>query len=749
MNFDQAQSLYAELRRSLDAGTITPATFSERVMELRRQDEQGNWWQVDAQSGGWLRWNGQAWVSAQPPPATPSAPAMGAAGTPQNLLQYLLFVGRQMVAGYLKRLPLMLALAAGIWVLHTYWLVFVNDGFAKNPSNFFLKNLILLTGSKVQAAVAWGLLGMVVSTLVCRCYRKGIAPAIRELVCWPEAARRALAGGGPRGMSLFLVACAVALAISGWLSNPLAALLFAFMFSLGLLDRNASPFFLGVWFGWNDLDRTLLKGKVAVPSAAAAAAVIVLGAAAGFLLGGFLPKLLLNIGCVVVLIVAFAGKFRTPASGGAGRLLLLLFLLVLPTLCWGHDGGWSESGATFNGWIHNQGFAPAVLLGFWPASLGSFFGILPWVMPLSGPNENPATIYGTGTKEDPYRDSSAFKINPDGTIGRYAESTTAPTIYGTGTSSDPYSDTQREPVSKEPASEPPKTEPPKTEPPKTEPPKTEPPQTEPPKKDTPKEDTTATKPEDKPDVTEIPGKIAEGLGTLGDNLGKVNENIKKLETEINEGRIPLTAEGKEAFNKMKERIEKFTEKITDKTEKWKESLEGAQGVIDKARSLEKEVNESLKNIEDFHKEIKDIQMDGRSHAALSAVLVGAEGAGRTFDLAVRKTLGDKVADTLGAKELGKDAADALAKTVKNITKTNTEIEADPELHEMAAGKQAVEDLKARKEGLKKQEDYFKQKDADAEAAKKKLESFHLPPGLKPVYSWWDPRNTLQNYGLWH
>ena len=66
----------------------------------------------------------------------------------------------------------------------------------------------------------------------------------------------------------------------------------------------------------------------------------------------------------------------------------------------------------------------------------------------SGPSSVPPTppqpapgIYGSGTVQDPFRDKSAFKINPDGTISQYPENAQQPpSIYGRGTRDDPYRD---------------------------------------------------------------------------------------------------------------------------------------------------------------------------------------------------------------------------------------------------------------------------------------------------------------------
>jgi len=61
MDFDELQARYLTLRGQLDRGEIAPAEFQRRMAELRFRTAQGQWWQIDPATGGWLVWNGRAW----------------------------------------------------------------------------------------------------------------------------------------------------------------------------------------------------------------------------------------------------------------------------------------------------------------------------------------------------------------------------------------------------------------------------------------------------------------------------------------------------------------------------------------------------------------------------------------------------------------------------------------------------------------------------------------------------------------
>jgi hypothetical protein len=92
MDFKEAESKYYELKGRLDAGALTPDQFAGEVANLRIQDDQGQYWTVDAATGGWLRYDGSKWVparasgSAPPSPRPASAPAPRRKGGPGAVL---------------------------------------------------------------------------------------------------------------------------------------------------------------------------------------------------------------------------------------------------------------------------------------------------------------------------------------------------------------------------------------------------------------------------------------------------------------------------------------------------------------------------------------------------------------------------------------------------------------------------------------------------------------------------------------
>jgi hypothetical protein len=103
MDFKDAESKYYELKTRLDEGALTPDQFVQEVAKLRIQDDQGQYWTVDAASGGWLQYDGSKWVPARPAGSIstirrpPAAPAPRRTGGPGGVL----VVGALVVAAVL------------------------------------------------------------------------------------------------------------------------------------------------------------------------------------------------------------------------------------------------------------------------------------------------------------------------------------------------------------------------------------------------------------------------------------------------------------------------------------------------------------------------------------------------------------------------------------------------------------------------------------------------------------------------
>lgn len=79
MNFEQARAEYSRLRQAYDQRQISAEEYGRRVQSLQVQDN-GTYWAIDGNNGGWLRYDGSNWVPGQPP--IPQGPPPGQFGGP-------------------------------------------------------------------------------------------------------------------------------------------------------------------------------------------------------------------------------------------------------------------------------------------------------------------------------------------------------------------------------------------------------------------------------------------------------------------------------------------------------------------------------------------------------------------------------------------------------------------------------------------------------------------------------------------
>ena len=84
MDFKEAEGKYYGLKGRLDSGALTPDQFIEEVAKLRIQDDQGQYWMVDAATGGWLQYDGSKWVPARAPGSAPPSPRPPAGSAPRR-----------------------------------------------------------------------------------------------------------------------------------------------------------------------------------------------------------------------------------------------------------------------------------------------------------------------------------------------------------------------------------------------------------------------------------------------------------------------------------------------------------------------------------------------------------------------------------------------------------------------------------------------------------------------------------------
>jgi uncharacterized membrane protein len=67
VDFREADRRYAELKRQLDAGSISTEEFAAQRQQLMVQDDEGRWWAKLGESGEWYYHDGSTWTPDTPP----------------------------------------------------------------------------------------------------------------------------------------------------------------------------------------------------------------------------------------------------------------------------------------------------------------------------------------------------------------------------------------------------------------------------------------------------------------------------------------------------------------------------------------------------------------------------------------------------------------------------------------------------------------------------------------------------------
>ncbi len=139
--FQQLRQKYQSLRRSRSMGKIDENKFIEEVNQLRCEDEQGNWWQIDPESGDWLLWTGNEWLPAkvekryQPGSASDAGGQVASAAELPGMISIAWGSLLRMIFGSLfGRLRVMITVAIMAFLLHTFLIAVGNNGYDKDSN---------------------------------------------------------------------------------------------------------------------------------------------------------------------------------------------------------------------------------------------------------------------------------------------------------------------------------------------------------------------------------------------------------------------------------------------------------------------------------------------------------------------------------------------------------------------------------------------------------------------------------------
>ncbi|MBN2147566.1 MAG: hypothetical protein JW726_09260 [Anaerolineales bacterium] len=427
MGFQEIEEQYAALRQQLDQRQISPQTFHAAVSRLRVQGPDGMWWQMCAEDGAWLRWNGRVWVPTPPPqvsaptpgaamprpaPQAPRPPAAAAAPMaapqprrakparapqkpPESLVELGLLILRGMFKSFFIKLLFAFLTLIFVWVLHTYLLVGPNGGFFPGVSPV-LDAILALQGQMASGTLFWGMLFGLISMVLARVWQMGPAGTAKMVISTPKWLVSCFQQTRMVSLPILTGNAAIALIVGTVINNRPITLLLV-LASLGaIIAQNTSLPGVVARLAWSDAQRLLGKKRPYHPGWTGSA---VVGLGLGFLAAAILPFVpYCGLGGAFFLIgitglTIFLLLFGKPKAGATLMVLLLAFsLLAAPALA--DDGGWEEAGGTLGDWLQSQGAVQAIVQGLPPAAAATFLG---WLATTLG--QSLSTVYGPGIKD--------------------------------------------------------------------------------------------------------------------------------------------------------------------------------------------------------------------------------------------------------------------------------------------------------------------------------------------------------------
>jgi hypothetical protein len=428
MNSQEMEVRYASLKQAKDKGSITDAQFRADVAQLRMQASDGSWYQIDPADGRWLKWNGRAWEKTaapasqtrppqQSPTRQPATPQQAAAQpeVPKKFFPLLGYIIKSTFVTFKKQLPMMIFFGVLGWLLHTYLLVVINQGF--NPSTT-LGNFLGTTGNSLSGSIIWMVAsGLLFGWIGQKFFSKGQKPPKQP----PLSTLFREAGG----MALAAIVAAAGLSmVIGITVNGYANAALAVGFGGIMISQGGSVVGLLVSSAWSSTYGLAQSAKTAVFSASAGRVAMV-GGIAGFLLNSFMPTWGKAIFGIVFLIGAFLLVRRQGQSFASFFMTILPVILLMSAIVilWkavpvlADDGGSDEAPGGFVAWVQSEGATRAILMGVGPG-IGTIIGpalyqtlisiggniqlppgsvvIPPGTGPVTGPGEDTITVDESG-----------------------------------------------------------------------------------------------------------------------------------------------------------------------------------------------------------------------------------------------------------------------------------------------------------------------------------------------------------------
>ncbi len=219
--FVEFENEYRRCYVQLQANQNDRAEFDRCVDKLRCMDENGVWWQISKDTGGWITWNGQQWIPGQPPREKVSVdgPARKFAATvkesaKEEFKATVKSIPMMVVRMIITRAIMMVTSYYGAMYLHAYWLGYKNDGFRDDGGPWCPWLQLTQTTQGDSYAYIWGIGGMLLSSVVITLFSRQPLRNLGGAIKAPFAVLASIKDKGIFGMAAMALGAGIALLIA-------------------------------------------------------------------------------------------------------------------------------------------------------------------------------------------------------------------------------------------------------------------------------------------------------------------------------------------------------------------------------------------------------------------------------------------------------------------------------------------------------------------------------------------------------
>lgn len=288
---------YAKLKTQYVNGDLKYDDYIAAVEALRMQDENGIYWQIRADDGKWVRWDGSTWIPGGRPgtrspvdmgdQAQGGAPVQRSGPAGPGIIHFLKSFLKSAILGFMKNIPWMILIAIVVWLLHLLLLGIANP--SATPGTISgLASILVIPGNEVVGAIFWLLLSWLISTLIFQVRTKRFGKSLQQIGRIPAWINESFHSSQALSLLLFSMGFVVALIIAALIQNVIISVQLILV-SLGwLVAQKDGVMVVFVGAIWGSVSGTFASGKKSAfnPSFAASA---IFGLSVGFLMSLVIP----------------------------------------------------------------------------------------------------------------------------------------------------------------------------------------------------------------------------------------------------------------------------------------------------------------------------------------------------------------------------------------------------------------------------------------------------------------------------